>query len=127
MIFRTTLLAVAAVALLGAPGAAQAQRRDTVTSGTTIINRRPNAYIGLGTSYQRGKHLLVAAVAEGSPAASAGLAVGDTLISVDGHDTREPGPLFPGLAPGRRYTLIVERDGEELELFLTAAAPPHAH
>jgi len=40
-------------------------------------------------------------VVPGSNAAQAGLMVGDTLVSVNGHDLRQLAPLFPDRAPKR--------------------------
>jgi len=57
----------------------------------------------------------VVAVVKGSSAEQAGLAVGDTILSVDGRDARQP-PLFPRTEPGTRYVLRVLRGREEQEI-----------
>ena len=62
-------------------------------------------------------------VTEGSAAARAGLAVGDTLLAVNGRDARLP-PIFPDRTAGVRYVLRVRRGGEERELTYIYPAPP---
>ncbi|CAA9344312.1 MAG: hypothetical protein AVDCRST_MAG89-2779 [uncultured Gemmatimonadetes bacterium] len=61
----------------------------------------------------------------GIPRAAAGFLPGDLVLSIDGRDSVER-PLFPGLAPGRAYTVRVKRGEEERELRVVAAAPAAA-
>lgn len=60
-------------------------------------------------------HPYVTEVVKGSTAEEAGLAVGDTILSVDGRDTRQP-PMFPDESPGVRHLMRIRRAGEEMEL-----------
>ncbi|HEX5727255.1 MAG TPA: PDZ domain-containing protein [Longimicrobiaceae bacterium] len=60
----------------------------------------------------------VVSVTKGSNAERAGLVVGDTILSVDGRDARQP-PLFPSLVAGTRYVLRIRRGQEERELIYT--------
>ncbi|HET7460186.1 MAG TPA: PDZ domain-containing protein [Longimicrobium sp.] len=66
---------------------------------------------------------IVAQVVDGSPAAGAGLAIGDRILMVNGSVPGEMDPLFPNIAPGRRYRLQVQRGDQLLELELVAAPP----
>jgi S1-C subfamily serine protease len=54
------------------------------------------------------------------PAARAGMAVGDVILSVNGRDAREP-RLFPDKRPGTRYLVRVRRGTVERELTLVVA------
>jgi C-terminal processing protease CtpA/Prc len=60
-------------------------------------------------------HPYITEVVKGSTAEEAGLAVGDTILSVDGRDTRQP-PMFPDESPGVRHLMRIRRAGEEMEL-----------
>lgn len=66
----------------------------------------------------------VAYVREGGPAAAAGIAVGDAIVSVDGHDVTGPHrylyrPLTD-VAPGTEVTLGLSREGEAVVAVVTA-------
>lgn len=127
-----TAVSVAALALaVSFAGCAQAQQpqsqpqsRETpgATTGVRRNPRAPAAYFGVRWALN-GDRPTVASVDEGSPAAAAGLAPGDVLLSVDGRDVLEGGPMFPGAAAGRRFTLRVKRGTEERDLVIVAAAP----
>jgi len=127
MQFRTPLATLALVVSIA--GCAHAQQTPTRVEGTHTITgsrtnpRAPTAYFGLGWGGREEGRPIIAVVEEGSPAARAGLTVGDVLLSVNGRDTRERGPLFPEPAPGREYRLRVKRGAEERELTLVAAPP----
>lgn len=54
----------------------------------------------------------VTGVMEGSPAADAGLQVGDVIKKVNGHEVNEDTKLLEGLQPGAKVDLVVERDGD---------------
>jgi S1-C subfamily serine protease len=63
--------------------------------------------------------LLVVAVTEGSPAAAAGVLVGDVLVALDGHGIGSPEDLLDLLAGeriGRTATLRLLRGGQRLEV-----------
>lgn len=103
------LLACAA----GPSGAQEVFRASGTAPGLGFSYAVPQIPIG-GGEYTRG-HMVVRVVPEGSNAARAGLAAGDTIVAVNGRDSRER-PLFPDRTPGTRYTLRVRREGEELEI-----------
>jgi S1-C subfamily serine protease len=91
-----------------------------------IQNPRPPAgTLGLALRVFPNARPFVAAVSPASPADAAGFMVDDVVLSIDGRDSLER-PLFPGLAPGRAYTVRVKRGDEERELRIVAAAPPAA-
>ncbi len=77
-----------------------------------------------GFSVDKGKDkdadgLTVSAVRPDSPAAKAGLKVGDRLLTLDGRWTDTEVDLFQaasGVKPGSRTILKVKRDGKELKL-----------
>lgn len=58
-------------------------------------------------------------VQQGSPAAAAGLRVGDLVLSLNGANHKSPGAFAKAIslfAPGDEVSLKVRRDGEELEV-----------
>ncbi|MBX5480706.1 MAG: trypsin-like peptidase domain-containing protein [Myxococcaceae bacterium] len=74
-----------------------------------------------------GKGAVVSDVFRGSPAAQAGLAPGDRVLGVNGATVQSFQQLLRKisfLAPGTRATLLVERDGRQLELTVTLAQRP---
>jgi len=125
---RTLLLVVGALA---APCAASAQQKITVEPSTpprgwTGLGWRldPNLVVRAGQPRARAAGFpTVSRVDAGSPAAAAGLRVGDAIVAVNDRDSRE-GPLFARIEPGVRYVMRVRRGGEERELALTVAPPP---
>lgn len=69
--------------------------------------------------------LLIAGVKDGSPAADAGLLVGDLLVALDGAPLASPEDLFDllvGDRVGRPVTLRLLRGGTTVEVAVTAAA-----
>jgi beta-lactamase regulating signal transducer with metallopeptidase domain len=66
-------------------------------------------------------HPFVAKVEPGSPAAAAGLATRDTILSSNGKNARL-GNIFPDRTPGTVYTLQVRRNGVERQVQLTVGA-----
>ena len=73
----------------------------------------------------RATALLVAGVEADSPAAKAGLRVGDILASIGGRALSEPGDLLDaldGAKPGVELPLVVFRSGEKRDLSATPAA-----
>ena len=73
--------------------------------------------------------LLVAGVTAGSPAASAGLLVGDVLLNFDGHAVESPEDLLDllvGDRVGRRVTIRVLRGGTVTQLTVTVGERPMA-
>jgi S1-C subfamily serine protease len=133
-----------AAALLTLPCHAFAQSTSAgsgETSGQAVrrtMSRNPgsrpaNPALALGFSFGmtpgRGNaygYPYVRTVSKGSNAERAGLAVGDTILTIDGRDARQ-GRLFPEARPGARYVVRVRRNGEERELTYTfAPAAPAA-
>ena len=79
--------------------------------------------VGIDVGVQGGsEEAVVGLVAEGSPAAAAGLEPGDRLLAVDGEPLATWEDLAVGVSfsPGERLELTVERDGER---FTTSVVP----
>jgi putative serine protease PepD len=73
----------------------------------------------------QGKGVRIGAVTEGSPAAAAGLKVGDVLKGINEspiEDLRGFSDLLKTFAPGDRVTLQIERGDETLSVEVTLAA-----
>jgi S1-C subfamily serine protease len=71
--------------------------------------------------------LLVVGVTPGSPAANAGLMVGDVLIEFDGHPVRSPEDLLDLLVEeriGRTVPLSLRRGTAPLDVMLTVGERP---
>ena len=71
--------------------------------------------------------VLVTAVSPGSPAAGAGVRVGDVLTAIDGKDVADPGMLRYRIATqgvGTRLDLTLLRGGRVERVALTLAKPP---
>ena len=137
---RILLSALAAALALHAGHAAAQQQRTGVQHHTTVSNANPangRAARTFGFAWKVGVHPgangsrssfdapTVTFVAPGSNAARAGVAVGDTIVEIDGRDARQP-PIFADRTPGREYTLRVRRGGEELELRYVVPPPQPA-
>ncbi|MGE0192972.1 MAG: M28 family peptidase [Planctomycetota bacterium] len=70
--------------------------------------------------------VLVAGVADGGPAAEAGVVPGDVLVSIAGQATRDRQGLVEALRrlePGKRVDLVVLRGDEQVTLKVLLAAP----
>jgi len=128
---RLTPLVIACLPLLAlAPHRASAQLQGTVQNANPVRRgvadtygftwgmnpvRTPEGGMAYGYPF-------VTMVVKGSGADRAGLAVGDTIISISGRDARH-GPLFPNRLPRAQYTLRVRRGGEEVELNYVISPP----
>ena len=102
--------------------------------------RIPRAYLGVGTqpvvlpdhlrdhlSLAEGTAVIVVNVASSSPAATAGLTIGDVILSIAGHTITEPGDLVAVLQPdcvGQAVTVGILRGGEPRELQVTIGERP---
>lgn len=93
--------------------------------------RVPRGYLGLSLQPVRVAHAGVGAmvmdVADGSPAAAAGLHQGDVILSWNGQPVRSVRMLLRALGPasvGSIITLSLKRAGEALELKLTVGERP---
>jgi serine protease Do len=126
---RTLVLATAA--LVAVPCAARAQQTITIVSETPArgwlgVRYRLDPDFVIRSGQPRGrasKPPTVSAVEPGSPAAQAGLRVGDAILELNGVDTRGT-PLFAVQEPGTRYVLRIRRGDEEREVTLVVARPP---
>lgn len=129
--------------------AVPASRALKVAETLTARGRVPRGYLGVATQpvrfpdpagegaepergSRRGRHgrwgrdggrvgLAVVQVEDGSPAAQAGLLVGDVLLALDGEGIRHPGELLERVREraGENLTVRVLRGGQELDLTLT--------
>jgi S1-C subfamily serine protease len=105
--------------------------------------RIPRAYLGVGTqpvelpeairerlSLAQRTALIVVNVSPGSPAAAAGLVIGDVIVAIAGRVIAEPADLVGVLRPdrvGSAVTVSVLRGGEPHELQVTIGErPPRA-
>jgi hypothetical protein len=108
---------------MSCPAAAVPPRPGSVTLGLGVRGLPPAQTLAAGAG-ERGA-VLVTGVADGGPAAKAGLRVGDILLAADGHDLHDAADLeelVRALAPGRALTLSVWRAGQLLSLALTLPA-----
>jgi S1-C subfamily serine protease len=102
--------------------------------------RIPRAYLGVGTqpvelpealrerlSLAQRTALIVVNVGPGSPAAAAGIIIGDVIVAIAGHVIAEPADLLGVLRPdrvGSVVTISVLRGGEPRELQVTIGERP---
>jgi S1-C subfamily serine protease len=123
-----------------------AVRASAVTRLTEHVvrgGRIPRAYLGVGTQpvvlpndlrerlkLTQRTAVIVVNVASGSPAAAAGVVIGDVIVSIAGHAIAEPGDLVSVLQPeqvGSTVTTSVLRGGEPRQLQVTIGErPPRA-
>ena len=121
-----------------------AERDDEVADpqgvGVGQGGRIPRAYLGVGTqhvvlpepvrermSVAQRTAVIVMNVKSGSPAAAAGLIIGDVIISIAGHAIAEPEDLVAVLQPDRvggAVTVSILRGGEPRELQVTVGEHP---
>jgi S1-C subfamily serine protease len=71
----------------------------------------------LGLEQRRG--LMIIAVEENSPAATAGLALGDTLVHFDGHAVEHPAVLASSLTMGQTVAVKILRGGQLHDMNVT--------
>jgi predicted metalloprotease with PDZ domain len=111
--------ACTAAAMLLLPGAVAAQ---------VDVSRAPCGWLGF--SYNRISHgdplaaaaLVVRAVVPGSPAQRAGLAVGDSITTINAAPAARAGLRLPLLEPGDTVRVVLRRAGQTRELRMVAAA-----
>jgi S1-C subfamily serine protease len=100
----------------------------------------PRAYLGVGTqpvvlpdhlrerlNLAQRTAVIVVNVTPDSPAAAAGLVIGDVIVSIAGHAIAEPGDLLTVLQPdrvGKTVTTSILRGGEPRELQVTVGERP---
>lgn len=90
---------------------------------------REEGFLGVGLDNRRdgGQGALIADVSPDTPAADAGIRVGDVVIALDGAPVVGSAGLVAAirdLEPGDEVTLTVVRDGTELELTATLSERP---
>jgi S1-C subfamily serine protease len=71
----------------------------------------------LGQEQRRG--LMIIAVEENSPAANAGLVLGDTLVHFDGHAVEHPAALASSLTVGQTVSVKILRGGQLQDMNVT--------
>jgi putative serine protease PepD len=93
-------------------------------SGTAV----PHAYLGVSTAQATLREgALVQTIAPGSPAAAAGLRIGDLITAIDGTAVRGPTGIITAITaarPGQRVTLTVQRGSSSVTLTWTLSAQP---
>jgi len=121
-----------------------AVRAAAVTRLVEHVARRgtiPRAYLGVGTqpvvlpdplrqrlSLTQRTAVIAVNVKADTPAASAGLVLGDIIVSIGGHPIAEPEDLVAVLRPervGEAVTVSILRGGEPRELQVTIGERPH--
>jgi serine protease Do len=117
---------------LALPADAELRRRvESLAEGTSV--ERPTLGLGLAPRHVARRlrrsvglperdGLLVRTVAEGSPAAAAGLRQGDLLVAAGGRELTSPDDLYDvldGVDAGQALTLTVVRGVEELTVTVT--------
>lgn len=105
-------------------GVAEVRRVLELLQSGVDDSTRQEGYLGVTVTGRTdgGQGAVVASVAEGSPAAMAGLAEGDIVLEVDGQTITGQGALVAVIRdsqPGDSVTLSVERDGKALQLTAT--------
>ncbi|MGA2546281.1 MAG: PDZ domain-containing protein [Rectinemataceae bacterium] len=114
-----------AVELIAAIASGLSSSRAWLGVSTVPIEAPKELAEGLGDD--RDVALLVAGVEAESPAAEAGLRVGDILVSLDGRPICDPADLMTALdaaRPGAELPIAILRSGEKKELVAIPAAKP---
>jgi S1-C subfamily serine protease len=133
------LLPLGFVVLALAPGQVRAHASAGVLASDTVpatAVRRTEPYTGMtlgGKAFIRivGDHLVpdgdlelsVMRIDAGSPAATAGLQLGDVILEVDGVAVSSPQKPLAALATGVAYVLRIRRGQEEREVTLVPDPP----
>jgi serine protease Do len=110
------------MAKLVAPQLAEHGKVERGWLGVTIQPLSPELAKAFGVTQQEGA--LVSSVAEGSPAAQAGVRHGDVIVEYDGQKvgrTPELPRMVAATPVGKKVTMKVLRDGKEMSLPLTVA------
>lgn len=120
----TRKIAICAGALLalGVAGEAAAQRAPEARSRAVVeLTRRGWIGITYSTSGTSGR-MAVTDVTPGSPAAGAGLTVGDTIVRWDGDANPEQAAFRTPVQPGDTLRLRVRRDGRTRDVTVVAVS-----
>ena len=97
------------------------------TSGST--DKRVEGYLGIGVDdrHDGGRGAIVSEVQDGSPAAKAGLHVGDVVTEVNGVEINGQAGLIAAIrdsSPGDTVTVYYSRDGKAMSATATLVARP---
>lgn len=122
---------VAAVALLMATPAAEAQQRDRSTR-TPMVQEAERGWIGVSFDMSGDRRgwtdaIIVTNVRSGSPAAEAGLRPGDRVVAVNQLETPRELAALPELLQlrvGDPVVMVVERDGDRRRFRMRAGPRP---
>ena len=111
-----------------------------LTDHVVRAGRIPRAYLGVGTQpvvlpndlrerlgLTQRTAVIVVNVTSDSPAAAAGLVIGDVIVSIAGHAIAEPGDLVAVLQPdrvGNTVTTSILRGGEPRQIQVTVGERP---
>lgn len=93
--------------------------KGRVRRGYLGVYMRPPIAVPGARSYQGTSQVAIQDIVDGSPAARAGLAVGDVILAVHGESVttdRQAMSVIAGIDPGREIVLDVWRGGRELRL-----------
>jgi S1-C subfamily serine protease len=80
--------------------------------------------------FDDGRGLLITSIAEDSPAAEAGLLIGDVLLDIDGHRVSDIDDLLAALGGdriGRSIGATIVRAGARMEQSVTVGERPRMH
>jgi S1-C subfamily serine protease len=93
--------------------------KGRVRRGYLGVYMRPPTAVPAARSYQGASQVAIQEIVDDSPAARAGLAVGDVILAVQGKTVttdRQAMSVIAGIDPGREIVLDVWRGGRELQL-----------
>jgi putative serine protease PepD len=97
---------------------------EELEAGETV----KHAYLGVATATSTGTAgAVVAEIAQGSPAAEAGLEQGDVITSIDGETVTDPEDLVAAIGaaqPGDTVKLEIERDSKSTQISLELGTQP---
>ena len=111
-------------------GVVAMEERPTFTAIRSRRPRRPTVFLGVGhrvAEDEEGDGIVLTRIVPDTPAAKAGLKVGDRVTSIGDKKIQASTDLQGALRskkPGDKITLGVVRDGEELTLEATLSGPP---
>lgn len=88
------------------------------------------SYLGISTGpSQDGTKVVIAEIVSGGPSSSAGLRVGDEVVSVGGKPVAEPEDIAAAIAdkkPGQTVRIVVTRDGERRTITVKLGTRPES-
>lgn len=130
--------AASAIAIAGVVGVVTGASADTAVnpavattadaSDAATCPNRPDAdtipYVGVHLR-RTADGLVVRSLVSGGPAETAGIKVGDVIVSVNGVEITERGSIrdaFDGVSPGDKVTVVVDRDGASQSIVVTTGS-----